>query len=70
MEITSLIWLLIGMKSIEGQWVVVLHSSGWHMWDQSGSAGLKVLFELWGTLLFTKDGKEQIMVTDMNIYLP
>jgi hypothetical protein len=29
-----------------------------------------VLFELRGSLLFTKDGEQQIMVMGMNIYLP
>lgn len=31
MEFTCVIWLLRGMKSTEGQWVVMLHSSEWHM---------------------------------------
>lgn len=40
-EFTCLVWLLGGMKSTEGQWVAMLHSSEWHIRDLSAFGACK-----------------------------
>lgn len=68
-EFTCRIWLLRGMKSISGE--LLCHTPQNDICGTSlDLACLMVLFELWGALLFTKDGEGQIMVMGMNIYFP